>query len=91
MYRNRCFVFCFCFVREITRESEKYNLIEACTNNDIWRHKFCDRAYYVGYSNVNALYVSRVCSQCVILEASIVIRVVHVLYVKLLKCLLLNN
>ena len=33
MYRNRCFVFCFCFVCEITRESEKSNLIEACTNS----------------------------------------------------------
>ena len=33
MYRNRCFVFCFvfCFVCEITRESEKCNLMEDCT------------------------------------------------------------
>ena len=28
MYRNRCFV--FCFVCEITGESEKCNLMEAC-------------------------------------------------------------
>ena len=33
MYKNRCFVVCFvfCFVCEITGESKKYNLMEACT------------------------------------------------------------
>ena len=31
MYRNRCFG--FCFVCEITRESEKCNLMEAYTNS----------------------------------------------------------
>ena len=31
MYRNRCFV--FSFVYEITRESEKCNLLKACTNS----------------------------------------------------------
>ena len=33
MYRNRGYVFYFCFVCEITRESEKCNLMEACTNS----------------------------------------------------------
>ena len=47
MYRNRCFV--FCFVCEIT--SEKCNLMEACTNSDIWRKKFRDIAYSIDFLN----------------------------------------
>ena len=45
MYRNRCFVFCFCFVCEINRESEKCNLMEACTNGASGDKNFHDSLY----------------------------------------------
>ena len=38
-------LFCFVFVCKITRESEKCNLMEACTNSDIWRQKILPIAW----------------------------------------------
>ena len=45
MYRNRCFVYCFCFVCEITRESETCNLMEACSRVPIAH--FVDRNFLI--------------------------------------------
>ena len=40
MYRNRCFVFFFCFVCEITRESEKCKFNGGVYQFRIWRQNF---------------------------------------------------
>ena len=42
-----CVLFLFCLQNhKITKESEKCNLMEACTNSAIWRQKFHDSPYW---------------------------------------------